>query len=358
MDFLLTMDTEWDRRPTKDGRVTVENLAALPLFHALCVSEGIRPCYLCAQEAADAPVFAPLGERVVARNEGEIGTHLHPMTSPPYWIDPVEERKRIPFPTEYPLRIFEAKLAHLRESLEARFGPQHTYRAGRFGLAAEHVPVLLRHGFRIDSSVTPGVSWSHADGLAPAVGPDYTGFDAHPFWWDADEGGSRRLLELPVTIVNRAGGLIGTLRRWAGSGTRSARPVRGHGLWLRPMPGRLHELRTVARVARRRGIRVLNLMMHSNELHPACNPYFDTPEKVENLLAGLRTFFRFLNRRGVRHLTPREYAEQEAGAIVRSRPALAAAQGSDRDRVTPPHPAWVETDDQRREPLAAGGTTA
>lgn len=344
MDFLLTMDTEWDRHPTKDGRVTVENLSSLPLFHALCVSEGIRPCYLCAQEAADAPAFTPLGERVVTRNEGEIGTHLHPMTSPPYWVDPVEERKKIPFPNEYPLDIFEAKLAHLRQTLEARFGPQHTYRAGRFGLASEHVPILLRHGFGADSSITPGVSWSHANGLSEAVGPDYRDHDAHPFWWDTGNEGGSRLLELPITIVRRGPRLIDALRRWT-SGRQPGPPAPDEVLWLRPMPGRLHELRTVMHIARRQGIRVLNLMMHSNELHPGCNPYFDTSEKVEGLLAGLRSFFRNLSRSGVRSLTPREYTEQNAGTVVRTRPAVSSE--------------WAECRGNAGcNTLTAGGTTA
>lgn len=344
MDFLLTIDTEWDRHPTKDGQVTVENLSALPLFHALCVSEGIRPCYLCAQEAADAPPFTPLGERVVTQNEGEIGTHLHPMTSPPYWVDPVEERKKIPFPNEYPLDIFEAKLAHLRRTLEARFGPQHTYRGGRFGLAPEHVPILVRHGFGADSSVTPRVSWSHANGLSEAVGPDYTDHDAHPFWWDTGNEDRARLLELPITIVKRGRRLIDTLRRWT-AGRRWKSHAPDSVLWLRPMPGQLHELQTVVQIARRQGIRVLNLMMHSNELHPGCNPYFDTPEKVEGLLAGLRSFFRNLNRAGIRSLTPREYTEEKSGTIERTRPAISSA-GTECRYGT------------ECEELTAGGTTA
>ena len=282
--FLFTIDTEWDRYP--DGRqdITTYNLARIESLHALCLEEGIRPTYFCSYEVTANNEFLKFGKRILQNNEAEIGTHLHPWSTPP--VHQIELYKRTPFPNEYPLPIFEEKLSTLKTMLEYRFGTQFSYRAGRFGVVKEHLAVLKRLGFISDSSVTPHLSWA---GLG---GPDFTTFNAKPFCWNLDSGNSNFMLEIPVGIFLRYPVLNEFVKRRLGNHFNR---LFLSPLWLRPLPGQIKRLSSIAAIGVRQGHEVLHMMMHSNELHPNYNPYFKSDEDVENLLKHLRSFFRWIH---------------------------------------------------------------
>jgi hypothetical protein len=307
MQYILTVDTEWDRLPDRDGTIATANLAALPAFHALCSEYGVRPCYLATQEAAESPVFEAFANPVIAREGGEVGTHLHPWTTPPYPDDPLTARIRCPFPNEYPDDVFEAKLVHLRNTLEQRFGPQRTYRAGRWGLAESHVPILARHGYRVDTSITPYTSWTEVPGLGPHAGPDHTRFGPRPFRW-AGSG----MTEIPVTVV------LDGPRRWHatyGRGRLGRWWAARRGVtprWARPLPGGWSALDRVLDLAVDANLPLLVMTMHSNELDPKTNPYFTSRAMVDEMLSRLAVFFRRLEERGIAGTTPSEWAARHA----------------------------------------------
>jgi len=309
MKFLITIDTEWDRHSLKDGEITVENLSALPGFHAMCLEEGIRPCYLCAHEAALSPDFEAFGVKVLSGNEGEIGTHLHPWSTPPYVHDTETIRKRCPFPNEYPVDVFGEKLTSLKHELENRFGDQTTYRGGRFGFSTKQAPVLSRAGYTVDTSVTPYVSWVDTPGLSPNGGPDYTGYTEAPFVWESTKTNERPLLEIPVTVLKR-GSKAGALLQKAGKPGRIIAGMLDYGVfWFRPLPESLDRLNLMVDRAERKGFDVVNMMMHSNEFDHRCNPYYTTEEAVSTLLSTLKDLFRHINRKKIVSVTPREYYE-------------------------------------------------
>ena len=306
MKCLVTIDTEWDRRPEKSGNITLENLAALPRFHSLFVQEGVRPCYFCSYEVAVSKDFFEFGRQIVKNNEGEIGSHLHPWSNPPYIHDEVTVRQRTPFPTEYPDDVFAEKLILLRDELENRFGTQRSYRAGRYGFSESHAPLLMDAGYFVDSSITPFTSWQRTNGWSPNAGPDFMDFDEYPFFFKSGTT-EKHLLELPVTVSLPHNQLLTRVYR---SGLMFRRILHQTGFrpaWFRPFPGNLDQLKRIVVQAKRHDLPVLNLMMHSNEFCHHTNPYFDTESKVDNLLNSLKSLFSFLRAENTEFLTPYEY---------------------------------------------------
>ncbi len=266
-------------------------------MHTLCREEGIRPTYLCSYEVAFNNEFVKFGNRILQNDEAEIGVHFHPWSTPPFHQN--EFDNQTPFPNEYPLLIFQEKLSNLKMILENRFGLQYSYRAGRFGVIKEHLASLKDLGITTDASVTPHLSWA---GLG---GPDFTVFDADPFHWKFDSALSDFMLEIPVSIFLRYPVLNKIVRRSVGN--RFNRLVLSP-LWLRPLPGQIKALSSIATIGVRQGYRVLHMMMHSNELHPAYNPYFKTNEDVEDLLKNLREFFRWIRKMEILSITVKEFS--------------------------------------------------
>ncbi len=295
--FLFTIDTEWDRYPDGMEDITTYNLSRINSLHALCLEEGIRPTYFCSYEVAANNGFVKFGNRILQNNEAEIGTHLHPWSTPPF--HQMEFAGPTPFPNEYPLPVFEEKLSTLKTMLENRFGPQFSYRAGRFGIIKEHLASLKRLGYIADASVTPHLSWT---GLG---GPDFTVFSADPFYWNFDSAHSDFMLEIPVGIFLKYPMLNEIVKRSVGNQFNRLflSPV-----WLRPLPRQIKRLSSIAAIGIRQGHDVLHMMMHSNELHPAYNPYFRSDEDVENLLKHLRSFFRWIHKMEFLPVTVNEFA--------------------------------------------------
>lgn len=300
--WLFTVDTEWDRRSKRKG-LTTENLTALPRLQALCDDEGVRPCYYTAYEAAISPVFESFATTLLAEGKGEVGTHLHPWTTPPFSAQERDAPKAASFPNELPLVEFERKLEQLQTALVRRFGRQYSYRAGRFGFIPAHAEILSRLGYLSDSSVTPHLSWQGHSGLTANAGPDFRAYDANPFVWQSKEG---ELLELPLTIVRRYKPLSKVLRPWASH--LSYRLGLGQ-FWLRPLPDNLVFLEDMVTAVARLGLPLVNVMIHSNELNPTTNPYFNTPERVALLFEALQRLFKRLDQAGYKNVTPQEYAE-------------------------------------------------
>src|SRR5439155_12482078 len=98
----------------------------------------------------------------------EIAAHLHPWNTPP--LDEAFAPRNSML-KNLPPQLQQAKLESLTAKLEEAFGaPPSAFRAGRYGLGPETVTALIRRGYRVDSSVTPWVSWQQDD-----EGPTFVG---------------------------------------------------------------------------------------------------------------------------------------------------------------------------------------
>ena len=336
MRLVVTVDTEADNQWTPGAPLSTANLGCLPALQALAERYGVRPTYLVTSEVLADRQAVGLWRRWVEEGRAEVGAHLHPWTTPPYAGRP-GRRANDPghaFPSELEPGLLEAKLATLTEQVRAALGRAPTaFRAGRYGFDGRCGQCLQALGYRVDSSVTPGVSWRRTrGGTAESRGPDFSRAPLapyHPSPADAGRPGDLGLWEVPVTILYTAfpwscsRRLAGCLARLDGTLLASVLRRSWAGrqpLWLRPRPGGGgRHLLAVWEAARRRGLPVAVLMLHSSELLPGASPYWPTARAVAGLRAALATFFAELAQRGVECYTLSEVAghlsDHEAGSV-------------------------------------------
>lgn len=295
--LVVTLDTEVD----KDRRWRVSDPVS---FDSVCVGIpellsplfdefGVVPTYLLSGEVIEDPaaaaVLRSLGDRA------ELGTHLHAE-----FVEPQRRLYRNNMAGEaadavqfaYPPEIEEAKLRTLTDLFRSTFGYRPTsFRAGRFALSACTVALLARLGYRVDSSVTPGVSWRLPQGMF-----DYVEWTSGPSW-RATAGGD--ILELPVGIQvwnPTVTHLVERLPLRLQPVGRALAGAHGRPSWLRPSWA---TGRDMVDYVERTSDRLLVLMFHSMEVIPGASPYAATEADVARIIASLRHVFEHCERRGI-----------------------------------------------------------
>jgi hypothetical protein len=316
---IITIDTEADNQWGLAPSQETENIRFIPRFQALCERYRFAPTYLCTYEIASAKAFDDILRPLHASGCAEIGAHLHPWTTPPLsrWD---RGEKALAYPSELPIGVYASKLESLTELLADKIGaPPRSYRAGRWGLSAAHVPVLLRHGYIVDCSVTPLVRWT--DRGAQEHGQDFVDAPVRPYfmaWGDPAREGTSSLLEVPVTILytNALMRRSPMLRGVYGRHRRStlARLLNRTFViapqWFRPFADMtVGRLRAVFDTARDLDLPVIEMMFHSSELMPKGSPHSPDEEAVERLFERLDGTFAFLAREGVEGSTLTAFAE-------------------------------------------------
>jgi hypothetical protein len=290
--FLITIDTEGDNVWGTPSQITTHNSAFLKRFQDTCEEFHLRPTYLVNYEMAMCPKFRLFGRDVLARKAAEIGMHLHAWNAPP--IEPLTEDdlRYSPFLIEYGDATMRSKIAYQTALLADVFGvAPESHRAGRWALDRRYAELLIDFGYRVDCSVTPGVSWKKK-GKAPAgrEGTDYRGFPNQAYWMDPSDPskeGRSTLLEVPMTI------LPGVDWSWMRPQVlrSAANRIWPEFMWIRPSGRNLrHMLRTVNMVLAERRT-YAEFMLHSSELMPGGSFLFPTEERIEKLYSDLRCLF-------------------------------------------------------------------
>jgi hypothetical protein len=268
--FLISIDTEGDDLWSAPAEVTTENARYLPRFQSLCERHGLEPTWLANYEMAESPAFVEFGRDVLRRGTGEVGMHLHAWDSPPLTDGPRGHAYLI----EYPLDAMRAKVAFMTDLLGDRFAEKMTsHRAGRWGFNADYARLLVEHGYRVDCSVTPHVSWAEYPGDPDGPGgTDYTSYPSQPYFLDLeriDRAGSSGLLEVPMSIV----------------------PTANDPDWLRPDGENRDAMLAILRRASEESWPCVLFMLHSSELMPGGSPTFRTDDSIENLYEDLEALF-------------------------------------------------------------------
>jgi hypothetical protein len=307
--IVVSVDTEADGQWEHGRPLATRNVAAWPPFQALCRRHGVPPTYLITSEIADDPDAAAFLRPLVAAGEAEVGAHLHPWTTPPFADEPGLRRndRAHAYPCHLEPELLLAKLETLTLQVARVAGARPTsYRAGRFGLDPTGAWLLAELGYRVDSSVTPHVSWTpNAGRPGRGGGPDFRRHDGRPFRIAGT--GEPGLVELPVTILPT----LALTRRvpwlrehWQ---ARPLRPVRRavpalsrpQPLWLRPRPEYvLGDLQALVVEAERRELPCAVFMFHSSELLAGASPYRPTQDAVDTLLRLLDDLFGWMGGRG------------------------------------------------------------
>ena len=322
MQLIVTVDAEADNQWDVGAPQTTANLAEVPRFQRLCDQFGFPPTYLCTHEIVTSSSFRGTIAAYASDGRAEVGAHLHPWSTPPFdaaW-DGVDAAR--PYPSELPPDLVARKLDTLTSVIADRAGARPvSYRAGRWGLSAVQIGLLVALGYRVDCSVTPGVSWQADIGLRDG-GPDFGDAPAAPYVvssHDPTRPGDSGLLEVPVTILHTSW-LMRRSRLLRRSYRRRRRSLPWRAAdrffhvapqWLRPYPHMTAErLIAVADTAHRLGRPVLEMMLHSSELLPGGSTYNPTPASVDRFFDRLTRLFQHLASRGVGGVTLTDFARE------------------------------------------------
>jgi hypothetical protein len=187
-----------------------------------------------------------------------------------------------------------------------------SYRSGRYGFSSDHVALLERAGYQVDSSVAPLFFEGHKGG------PDFADAPLTPYRLAYDHPtrpGSSAVLELPVSCALNRHWPRALQLAWA----RAPKPYTTkrvlkrlgivHPVWLRPSYSSLEEMTTLARRLASRGVPLLNVIFHSSEAIVGGSPYNRTPGELEAFLERLDRFLAFaVDDLGAVPLTFREFA--------------------------------------------------
>jgi hypothetical protein len=293
--FLITIDTEGDNLWSDSRRITTRNSGFLPRFQQVCEEYGLKPTYLVNYEMARCPVFGRFARDTLRRSAAEIGCHIHAWNSPPDYALTADDLRHKPYLTEYPAEILWAKVAAQTALLEQTFAcPITSHRAGRWGFDGEYARAVSHHGYIVDCSVTPGVSWRSSPGKSD--GPDYSEAPSNPYFLDFNDvckpGGSA-LLEAPMTIVRlwpRADRLRAKLasRSVVRAALNRLMPPLS---WLRPNGGNTRAMLRLLRRAMAEHRPYVEFMLHSSELMPGGSPTFQDEQSIDRLYRQMRTLF-------------------------------------------------------------------
>jgi hypothetical protein len=296
MHLLVGIDTEGDNQWDAAARANqrFENIYALPRLHALFARHGVRPTYVVTYPVAVDSASAAVLRELRAGGDCEIGAHHHAWETPPCTPEDVT---RHPYASNLPLEQFEAQLKALTGAIESAVGERPvSYRSGRFGFSAAHVPALERTGYLVESSVAPLFYEAHKQG------PDFVGAPLRPYFLAYDSAtlpGSSGVLEVPVSAALN--------RRWPAAlqhaYARAPKPyttkrvLRKLGIarvrWLRPSYSSLEDMIGLARDLAEMREPILNLLFHSSEAIVGASPYNTTESELQSFCDRLERFFEF-----------------------------------------------------------------
>ena len=316
----ISIDVESDMpRWVVEPETTLENIRGIPRLQALFDEFGVRPTYLITYPVAADPACVEIFRPILESGRCEIGMHCHPWTTPPISED---ERLEARFLSSLPDDVVATKLRAVTERIEASFDIRPvSYRAGRFGLAPSHLPILEDLGYEVDTSVTPLTDWREEGG------PDYRDAPLWPYrpnYLDVTRPGNARILEVPVTIT-----LTRAVPQWVRRlYVRIPRITRLRGLlsrdrldwldvvWAYAAEFSAEDMLRACQGAIEAGAPLVNIFMHSNEIWPGASPYCTSQDDLEAYLGRLREVLTALvGSVGLEPRTLEEFARLEGDRI-------------------------------------------
>jgi hypothetical protein len=282
--LVVTIDVEPDLPARREpGPGSLRNIPALRELQRRI--PDVKLTLLVTYRVATDPASLRILEQLQRYYPSEIGAHLHPEETPPLVADGRASTSIFQLSPE----VRAEKLNTLTRAISANSPRPVSYRAGRWQLSEEDLPLLVRLGYRADTTHTPGVSWRLEHGRDFVDAPI-----------DVNQPGNADIWEVPVSILlNRAAGLgrsrllrpymhLSSLELRSLPGPvraiwNAVRPIRP--VWLRPTYSSANEMVNLAnRLVERNPSAVLNMMFHSNELTPGGRPFIRTQADADLVL--------------------------------------------------------------------------
>src|SRR5438477_3128543 len=322
--LIVSVDTEEDNwQPCREG-VTIENIRELPRLDVLFQQLGVRATYFATYQVAIRE-WAAATLRELRAGGAEIGAHLHPWNTPPL-AEPLLPRNSMlkTLPPALQLAKLERLTATLQEAIGAR---PLAFRAGRYGLGPDTITALIRCGYRIDSSVTPFVSWEAYD-----AGPTFVGapLDSYRLAGGADVRVPQPdgpLVELPMSIGYSRPPSTMWVGLYRALSTPALRPLHLRGIASRagivkrislsPETDSVPDMLTLSRRLIDAGLRHLHLFFHSPSLRAGLSPFAPDGPGVERMYRSIATYIEGL----ARVTTVRFVTISEAATLLQTAPS-------------------------------------
>lgn len=296
--FIITVDTEGDNLwAHKDGDIiTAENAKYIPLFQKLCNDYQFKPVYLANYEMLMSDCFVNFAKETIAKNECEVGLHLHAWNNPPLFSLKTKFNSN-PFLVEYPTDIMRKKFDYLYNLFVDKIGVKpFSHRAGRWYMDENYFCLLKDYGVLVDCSVTPGHNWSNNTGATISHGPDYS---------KEGLGVSIKygVMEVPVTLLKFRFIPDGSIKH------KLKIAFKGEEVWLRTSLSSVSSIKKLVNHLEktRSDLNYLEFMIHSSELMPGGSAFVKTQDDVNRHLSSMRELFSFLHEKGYRGATLKEY---------------------------------------------------
>jgi len=299
MKFVITVDTEADNQWKKGNTLTMKNIQYLPRFQKLCEQYGFIPTYLVSYEIAADPDAVALLKEWQDNNKVEIGSHLHPWSTPPQ----SRRDKYHRYPSDLSDDELNAKLTVLTDEIKKNFGKSPTsYRAGRWGFDKRQENLLSKLGYRVDSSITPSIDWSsHIGDPEKSGGPDFRKEMSGLHLLDSG------ILEIPMTILP-----TGIIRNLSNPVVFFIHSLKDNLLrkvlnriftrtkWMRVFNNtKKEDWQNIYKSAEVNNLGVIQFMIHSSELMPGGSPYSKTHENVEFIYKSIEELFKYMKAKAV-----------------------------------------------------------
>lgn len=277
--LVISIDCECDKSLdwTSSNPVSFNSIkSAIPhIFQPICNKYGAVPTYLISNEVLEDE------KSVIAfktlKGNYELGTHLHAD-----YIEPLKKYEvydgtlTSDFQCDFEYQIQKSKVENLTELFRARFGYYPaSFRAGRFGANSETINILEQLGYKVDSSVLPGLRERTKTGEI-----NFTKAPLKPYYPSSDklcEVGDSNILEVPVSVCYNQ-----TMRKIFGSRTIHGPKTMCDKILNRSFKSYIirpsyHSARDMIRAAKKiissRQSSIINMMFHSMEMVPGASPY-------------------------------------------------------------------------------------
>lgn len=301
--FIITVDTEGDNlwRPviTPKGmrEITVKNAEYIERFQLLCEKYGFMPTYLVNYEMSEADVFVGTAKQRLKKGKCEVGMHMHAWNTPPICELKYKRGSHNPYACEYPREIMWKKLQFMTNLIQKQFGVRPiSHRGGRWYIDPWYIHALQKLGYKVDCSVTPGVSWRQHIGYE-SYGSDYTKFPHKAYYMKGKKlykQSKTGLLEVPPTIT---GYPLKYRIRAITKQPSIYQEVMTQKVWLRPNGNNLGDMLELVGSFEKSRCDYLEFMIHSSELMPGGSPTFMTERSIEKMYGHLEVLFeRIANR--------------------------------------------------------------
>lgn len=298
--LVITIDTEIDksinwRIPENETFLSVLKgipNRLTPLFNQF----GAKPTYLLSSEIIENDECVGLLKGV---ENCELGTHLHgDLLEPQRRVFELANAETSDMQCSYPYEIEYRKLSNLTNLFKVKFGYRpSSFRAGRFGAGNNTILLLEELGYRVDSSITPGIDWNFPEGRA-----NFLEAKEQPYFPSKQnilKEGDSKVLEVPISIVSpsfrRFIHSFGKIRELhlVKKITNYAFPA----CWLRPSRQSSREMiHVINYYLKRYGENdhlVLNMMFHSMEIIPKASPYTRTEDECLSFLNRIKRVLQY-----------------------------------------------------------------